>query len=51
MSRVGNKLIQIPEKTKISYENNLLTVQGDKGALSHSIHPEVELKIKDGVIA
>ena len=51
MSRVGKKLIQIPEKTKISYENKLLTVQGDKGTLSQSIHPELELKIKDGVMS
>jgi large subunit ribosomal protein L6 len=51
MSRVGSKLIQIPEKTKISYENRLLTVQGDKGTLSQSIHPEVELKIEDGVMS
>ena len=51
MSRVGKKLIQIPEKIKITYENKLLTVQGDKGTLSQSIHPEVELKIEDGVMS
>ena len=51
MSRVGKKSIQIPDKAKISYENKVLTVQGDKGTLSQSIHSEVDLKIENGVIS
>jgi large subunit ribosomal protein L6 len=51
MSRVGKKPIQIPEKIKISYENRLLTVQGDKGTLSQTIHPEVDLEIEDGAMS
>jgi large subunit ribosomal protein L6 len=34
MSRVGKKPILIPEKTKVSYENRVLTVQGAKGSLT-----------------
>jgi large subunit ribosomal protein L6 len=50
MSRVGKKPVPIPEKTKVSYENRVLTVQGEKGTLTQSIHPAVDLKIEDGVL-
>lgn len=50
MSRVGNKPIQIPDKAKISYSDRELTVEGQNGKLSQSIHPAVELKIEDGVL-
>ena len=47
MSRVGKKPIPIPEKTKISYKDRLITVQGAKGALERTVHPAVELQIED----
>jgi large subunit ribosomal protein L6 len=50
MSRVGKKPISIPEKTKISLDERVLTVQGEKGTLKRSIHPAVELKIENGVM-
>ena len=50
MSRVGKKPIQIPDKAKISFDDRILTVQGDKGTLTQSIHPDVDLKIEDGVM-
>ena len=50
MSRVGKKPVQIPEKTDIKFDNGVLTVQGAKGTLTRTIHPDVDLKIKDGVL-
>lgn len=50
MSRVGKKPIQIPDKTKISYADRLITVQGAKGSLSGTVHPAVELNIADGIL-
>ena len=50
MSRVGKKPIQVPDKAKITFQDRVLTVQGDKGTLTQSIHPDVELKIEDGVM-
>jgi large subunit ribosomal protein L6 len=50
MSRVGKKPIQIPDKAKISFDDRILTVQGDKGTLTQSIHPDVDLKIEAGVM-
>jgi large subunit ribosomal protein L6 len=47
MSRVGKKPIPIPEKTKITYKDKVLSVQGEKGVLTRTIHPDVDLKIED----
>ena len=50
MSRVGKKPILIPEKTNVSYDNRVLTVQGAKGTHTRSIHPAVDLKIENSVL-
>lgn len=50
MSRVGKKPILIPAKTRISYQDRALTVEGQKGKLSREIHPSVDLAIADGVV-
>ncbi len=50
MSRVGKKPIPIPDKTKITYKDRFLTVEGDKGKLSRSINPAVDLSIEDSVM-
>jgi large subunit ribosomal protein L6 len=50
MSRVGKKVIIIPEKTRIDYKNRELKVKGEKGTLTRSIHPEVDLSIDDNTI-
>lgn len=47
MSRVGKKPIQIPVKTKVVYKDRVLSVQGEKGVLTRTIHPDVDLKIED----
>lgn len=50
MSRVGKKPIPVPEKTKLTYTDGVLTVEGQKGRLSRSIHPEVNLQIEGDTI-
>jgi large subunit ribosomal protein L6 len=50
MSRVGKKPIPIPDKTKISYADRLLTVEGDKGKLTQSINSAIDLNIEEGVM-
>ena len=50
MSRVGKTPISIPDKTKITYKDRIITVQGDKGTLTRSVHPAVDLKIEGGMI-
>jgi large subunit ribosomal protein L6 len=51
MSRVGKKPIAIPEKVKVTYKSGELSVQGQKGKLSRSIHPAVTIKIEDGELS
>lgn len=46
MSRVGKKPIKISDKIKISYTDRVLTVSGEKGTLSRTIHPDVDLNIE-----
>ncbi len=50
MSRIGKKPVVIPEKTKVSYADRVLTVQGEKGTLKRCIHPALELKIEKASI-
>ncbi len=50
MSRVGKKPVPIPDNTKISFAGRVLTVEGAKGTLSRTIHPDVDLSIEDDQI-
>jgi large subunit ribosomal protein L6 len=50
MSRVGKKPIQIPDKIKVLYKDRIVTVKGQKGALSRSVHLLINLEIKDGIV-
>ncbi|MCL1944250.1 MAG: 50S ribosomal protein L6 [Firmicutes bacterium] len=46
MSRVGRQIINIPDKVKVEYNNNLVTVTGPLGSLSQNIasrHISVEI--------
>ncbi len=50
MSRVGKKPIQIPDKTTVTYQDRVFSVQGSKGALTRFIHPDVDLKIEGNTV-
>jgi large subunit ribosomal protein L6 len=47
MSRIGNKLIQIPDGVKLEITNDYVKVSGNKGTLTHQIMPEIDL-VSDG---
>ncbi len=51
MSRVGKKVIVIPEKISVDYKNRELVVKGQKGTLRRTIHSSVDLSIKDNEIS
>lgn len=51
MSRVGKKPIPIPEKAKITYKDRTITVTGERGTLTRSIHPSIDLAIDEDQIA
>ncbi len=50
MSRVGKKPIRIPEKTTVEYVGREIRVKGQKGSLAMAVHPDVDLRIADGVM-
>lgn len=50
MSRVGKKPIQIPEKIKLTYNDRVLSVQGQKGTLSMTVPSDAELDISDAEV-
>jgi large subunit ribosomal protein L6 len=50
MSRIGKKPISIPDKTKVTFSNGVVTVQGKNGSLTQTVHADVDLKIEDNVI-
>jgi large subunit ribosomal protein L6 len=50
MSRVGKKPIPIPEKTKITCKDGMVTVQGKNGSLTQPVHPAIDLVVKDDQI-
>lgn len=51
MSRVGKKIITIPEKTSVDYKDRVIVVKGEKGSLTRTLHPAVDLEIKDDTIS
>jgi large subunit ribosomal protein L6 len=50
MSRVGKKPVNIPEKVKIKYKDRIITVTGEKGSLTSTVHPAIDLAIDDQAI-
>ncbi len=48
MSKIGKKPIPIPDGVKFGMKRNVVSVSGPKGELSREIHPEFDVKIKDG---
>jgi large subunit ribosomal protein L6 len=51
MSRVGKKIITIPEKTSVDYKDRVIVVKGEKGTLTRTLHSAVDLEIKDNSIS
>ena len=45
MSRIGKRILTIPENVNVNFEEHVLTVKGPKGELSLNIVPELEIKV------
>jgi large subunit ribosomal protein L6 len=46
MSRIGKKIITLPEKTEIQISEGSVTVKGPLGTLARELHPVIEVKIE-----
>jgi len=51
MSRVGRKPIPIPEKIRVTYRDRIITVAGERGSLTRSLHPAMDLSITEESIS
>ena len=45
MSRIGNRVLTIPEGVTVSIDGNVVTVKGPKGELSTEINKHIDIKV------
>jgi large subunit ribosomal protein L6 len=50
MSRIGKIPVKIPQGVKVSFQNEVITVEGPKGTLTQKYHPVISFEPKDGEI-
>ena len=47
MSRIGNRVLSIPENVTVTTDGNVVTVKGPKGELSTEINKNIAVEVKD----
>ena len=50
MSRIGNRIITIPEGVSATVVENTITVKGPKGELSYTFNKDITVNVKDNSI-
>ena len=50
MSRIGNRVITIPEGVTVECNDNVITVKGPKGELKQNVLKDITMKSEDGKI-
>ena len=51
MSRIGKKPVMIPANVTVAVaEGNVVTVKGPKGTLTHTLHPDMLIKVEGNVL-
>lgn len=50
MSRIGRAPITIANGVDVKLDGKTITVKGPQGTLTHNIHPNIDVKVADGVI-
>ena len=51
MSRIGKRVLNIPENVNVNVENNVVTVKGPKGELSLELVKNIEVKVEGNTVA
>ncbi len=51
MSRIGLKIIEIPEGVEIKNDNNKVTVKGPKGELTRQLHEDMKINIEANTVS
>jgi large subunit ribosomal protein L6 len=50
MSRIGKMPVEIPKGVEVALEGRSFSAKGPRGSLSMEVHPEMELKVEEGVV-
>ena len=50
MSRIGKRVLNIPENINVSVENNVVTVKGPKGELTLELLKNIEVKVEENTV-
>jgi large subunit ribosomal protein L6 len=50
MSRIGKKPVPVPNGVTVTMNGSAITVKGPKGELSRKLHPDMQVKVEDGVV-
>lgn len=50
MSRIGNRILEIPANVEIKVENNIVSVKGPKGELFTEINKNINVEVKDNTV-
>ena len=50
MSRIGKLPITLPKGVTVTFANNVVTVEGPKGELQQTVHPNIMVAIDNGVV-
>jgi large subunit ribosomal protein L6 len=50
MSRVGKIPVKVPQGVKVSFESEVITVEGPKGKLTQKYHPVISFEPKEGEV-
>ena len=50
MSRIGKKLIEVPQGVTISRDGDVLKVKGPKGELQQKLVPNISVEVKENKI-
>jgi len=50
MSRIGNRILDIPEGVTVTVEGNVVTVKGPKGELSTEINENITVKVEENTL-
>jgi large subunit ribosomal protein L6 len=51
MSRIGKKIIEVPQGVTITITEGEIVAKGPKGELKQKIHPEIKIETSDGKIS
>ena len=51
MSRIGKKIITLPEKTEINVSGGSVSVKGPLGVLTRPLHPVIEVKMRGNEVS